>query len=283
MQKTILQRIQDAEALSEAEMKVAHYYEKGYPLSLSHSITHVSERCGVSVATVSRFIHRLGYESFYTLKAEADIALKDRLTSPIERYSSHRQKGAPLDGVNAYLEASIANLSETNRRIDTEQFQQAIEILLSCKRLFVMGAASAFTLANYFSIFTRYIRPNVILLSPDISTLPHHLADIDKNDALLAISHYRFSSVTTKVARLFHERGNNVVLITDRGASQITAFSTVTLTVASGEMPMFNSRVATLAMLEALFNAMIPYCEDEMESRFAMMEKMFEDFDVYFK
>ena len=281
MQKTILQRIQALDALSEAEIKVAHYYESGYPLSLSHSINQVSQTCAVSVATVSRFIRRLGYESFYDLKAEANTTLETRLTSPIERYAKRPRKKNQLEGGSAYLEACIANLSETAHRIDAADFARAVEILVRAKRLFVIGAASASALASYFAIFARYARPGVIALAPDISTLPHALADVGKDDALLAITHYRFSRVTSKIGRFFHAQGAPLVLLTDRNANPLTSVATVTLSVVAENMPLFNSRVATLALLEALFNGMLPFCEKTIKSRFAVMEELFDTLGVY--
>ncbi len=279
-----LHRIENAGPLSGAEAKIAAYLERGYPLSLSESINQVSAGCGVSVATISRFIHRLGYTAFSDLKAEAGEALKSRLTSPIERYSARQDQGAGAAGaVTEYLDTCARNIAETNHRIDTAAFAAAVDELVKAPRLFVTGAASASALAQYFTTFARYLRPDVHLLPPDISTLPHRLADVQKGDVLLAVSHYRVSSVTTGIARFFHQAGNAVILLSDRASNPITPYAAVTIPVFSGGTPMFNSRVATLAVLEALFNGMIPRCEKTMKTRFAVMEQAFEAFNVYSK
>lgn len=281
--KTIIQRIQEAGILSIAEKKIADYFEQGYPASITGNIGHVSSQAGVSPASVTRFIHRLGYSGFAELRIEAEESLKNRLVSPIERYHTSKDNIKDKYSIQEHMEVCVKNITETAHRINESDFNDAVKLIVGAKKIYVAGGASAFALAEYFAIFARYMRDNVCLLSPDISTLAHKLVDVKEGDVLLAIAHYRVSSVTVNIAKYFAEHQNKVILIADRAANPASIYADITIPVCSGGTPMFNSRVVTLAVLEALFNAMIPYLESDIKKRFDIMENIFKDYDVYSK
>ena len=281
MCQSLLKKISQLPALSKIEAVIAAYIESHYPHSSLQSIQQISEGCGVSSASVSRFIKKLGYENFtqYRKAAQDDISL--RLQSPIKRYKSKLNEDS--GGFKSHFRNCIANLEETMLRLTEADFTAVVEALVGAKTLYVAGGASAQVMAKYFTLLSSYIRKQVKCLSPDISTIAHNLSDMQSGDVLLLISQQRSSSVTTKLAALFKAKGCQVVLLSDKQSSPIMPFTTHALVVHSDSDSLFNSRVAMLTLLESLINAMIPFYQCEVEERFALMEEIFDLFGVYSK
>lgn len=276
----LLKTLSKVKQLSNGEKKIAQYLEANYPQVMMYSITELSDKCKVSISAISRFIKKLGYADFADFRKKSQIVMSDRLQSPIKRYNS---KTSDTGGYQAIFAKNISNMEETMLRVDESDVKSAIKILINADTLYIAGGASAQTLAKYFSLLAHYLRARVHYIEPDISTMAHHLVDMTQNDALLVISQYRSSSVITRLAQLFHAKKCEILLISDRQSSPLTPYASVNLVVCSETNSLFNSRVVTLAMLEALINGMLPYCKDELKDRFALMEEIFEMYDVYSK
>lgn len=281
MDQSLLKKISQLPALSKTEAKIVAYIESHYPHSNLQNLQQISKESDVSLASVSRFIQKLGYENFaaYRKAAKDDISL--RLQSPIRSYNSKLHKGGSV--FKPHFTSCIANLEETMLRLTEADFAAIVKVLEGANTLYVAGGASAQALAKYFTLLCSYIRKQVRYLSPDISTIAHNLSDMQLGDVLLVISQQRSSIVTTKLATLFRAKNCQVVLLSDKQSSPIMPFTTHRLVVHSDNDSLFNSRVAMLALLESLINAMIPFYEGDVEKRFALMEEVFDLFDVYSK
>ncbi|MBD1401476.1 MurR/RpiR family transcriptional regulator [Pelovirga terrestris] len=171
---------------------------------------------------------------------------------------------------------------KTKARISDAEIMNAAKILTQSKgNLYVCGSASGAPLAKYFYLLSKYIRKNSILLSPDISTLTHHLTDVAEDDTLLIIAHKRHAKPSVQVAQWFKSCNSKIVFITDRETSPLAKISDINLFVSSEGPAMFNSRVVTLLLLESLLEAMIFFSGEEVEKRLIRFEELFEKLGVY--
>jgi len=236
--KNLLDRISQLDRLTPSETKLVAFFEENYHLTAFETISSVSEKSGVSKATVGRLLNHLGYQGFTDLMIDIRQDVVDRLESPIDRYIDRRN-------------------------------------------LYVMGGATSNSLAHFFYLLAKYMRKRVYLLNADMSTIRHQLIDVCNDDVLLCITHYRFSAYTIRVAKWFHKIGCPVILLSDREATPLSDIADIRLYARSAGLPLFNSRVATLLVLEALLMAMAPLLEEKMRHRFNVFEDMRDDFETF--
>ena len=282
--KTFSQRIRSLGKLSPSEARVADFLESNYPLTAFETIVSVSKKADVGKATVSRFLQRLGYSGFTEFMDEIRRDVVHRLETPIDRLSERKDqlRGEGADYLSQHIEYAFKNLEETRNRIDPDQFREAARMLATCKgTVYVMGAATSQSLAQFFYLLAKYLRGDVFLLDANIGNMMHHLSDVTSDDVLLSIMHHRFSSQTVKVSRWFKRIGAPVILLADKESTPISDIVDIQLFARSEGPPLFHSRVATLLVLEALLVSMIPYLEEQVFERFQVFEELREEFGVF--
>lgn len=282
--ETLLQRIRTLGRLTVSEAKIAAHLEKEYRYLAFETIQSLSAKAGVGMATMGRFINRLGYESFAAFMDGIKKELFARLDTPIEQYTVRKKAGgeAKADPLARQIEYTIRNLKEMQARISPDDIDRAANLIAEAKgTLYIMGAATSQGLAYFFHMLAMYIKERVVLLDANPSVLAHRLIDISENDLLVAIMHHRFSSQTVEAARWFRKRGGSLILVSDREFTPVSDVATIQLVACSDSPAMFNSRCGTLVILETLIAATIPLMEKQVYERFATFEELRGQFGTF--
>ena len=123
----LIDKIRSLKKLTPSEAKIAEYFSRNYAEIVFENVTSISEKTGVSKATVVRFISKLGYQKFSAFRSELrHSALQERKPLPT-RYTL-KKKQLKDDGVDI-LERNfsdiIKNLQDTHQLIDQETFMAA--------------------------------------------------------------------------------------------------------------------------------------------------------------
>lgn len=279
--KSLLERMSRLGDFTPGENKLAEVLEREASQLAFANLAQISAKAGVGKSTVTRFLRKLGYKNFpdfiQQMRSETMGLLEP---SPISGYArdKHKQPNAPASVVPLHLERVIRCLERTMEMNAQEKTQAALDLLGDPERpIYVIGAATAQSLALYAFLLLRYIRNRVYLLDGDITTLAHRLSGWQDNAVLFAVSFHRFSRVTKSVMKLFHEAGKPVILLTDRYANPLMPYTDSCLLASSegGEHTLFSSRAAAMALIEGLVSALSPPMDKDVEKRFAMMETVF--------
>ncbi|PSW09980.1 MurR/RpiR family transcriptional regulator [Photobacterium sanctipauli] len=271
------------ETHTDAEKRIAHYFMENYTVLPFAKIDDLCKQIGVGKATLGRFLQRIGFSGFIEFKKEVTNDLTQTLTTPIERYEHHTNSKPEKDSksllANHYQEVMV-NMEKSFQALSEADFDKAVKLMRSSKgKLYVMGSASSEALANYFYLLARYLRRDVVLLNADISTLPHQLVDVQSDDVLLAISYHRYSNITVKLVRWFHECGGKAILITDQAVNPFVPYCEVQFTVESAGEGFFNNRTAGFSLIEAFIKGLSQ--QQKKDNRFDRIEGLFDDFRVF--
>lgn len=278
---SLFERISRLGEFTPGEAKLAEVLEREASQLAFVNLAQLSAKAGVGKTTVTRFLRKLGYESFpdFIQRMRTDtMGLLE--ASPINGYArdKHKLPDAPACVVPLHLERVIRCLNRTMEMNAPEQTQAVLDLLGDSERpVYVIGAATAQSLALYAFLLLRYIRSRVFLLDGDITTLAHRLSGWQENAVLFAVSFHRFSRVTKSVMKLFHESKKPVILLTDRYANPLMPYTDCCLLASSegAEHTLFSSRAAAMALIEGLVSALSPPMNEDVEKRLAMMETVF--------
>ncbi|MEM1486361.1 MurR/RpiR family transcriptional regulator [Oscillospiraceae bacterium PP1C4] len=127
--------------LNEEEISSPYYIIAKYLLEnmdgiKSYSIKEFSEKCNVSIATISRFCRKAGLENFFELKM---ILHSNYLTSKPE-YSFKTFSDVPDSICHAYLDSVIENIRLLKKRLDYCIIEELVDDLHSYPRIGAFGA-----------------------------------------------------------------------------------------------------------------------------------------------
>jgi DNA-binding MurR/RpiR family transcriptional regulator len=127
----LLDRIRALQKLTPGEAKIADFLSRRFPETVFDNVTTISQKSGVSKATVVRFISRLGYSSFYEFRNQQRHEVVSRLESPVQRYSLKKRQlmgeGEDILGQNfAYI---MKNLRHTHARTDPKTFREVARLI----------------------------------------------------------------------------------------------------------------------------------------------------------
>ncbi|WP_318513697.1 MurR/RpiR family transcriptional regulator [Photobacterium leiognathi] len=278
--KSFINAVNNLGTLTAAEERITQYFVAHYTTLPFAKIDELCKQIGVGKATLGRFLQHLGFTGFLEFKKQVTDEFAQTLTTPIERYESTQQTVSEHSILEKHYDEVISNMAASFAQISESDFNCAIDYMQDQKgKLYVIGSASSEALANYFYLLARYLRKDVILLKADISTLPHQLADVTKDDKLLAISYHRFSTTTLRLVKWFHQHGGKIIFVTDQPVNPFVAYCDIQFSVKSTSEGFFNNRTAGFALIELFIKGLSR--QKEKNDRFKRIESLFDEFKVF--
>ena len=179
---SFVKRVQQAlNDLPDAERRLGEF-TLDFPGELaSYSATELAELAGVSNATVSRFVRRLGYGDFNA--ARRSVRAERGQGSPLLLDAKGR---AAQDTIAAHLKDGHANLDATFSRVSEPLIDEIVRALVGARTLWIAGYRSSQAFAFYFRWQVFQFLPHSHLLPGPGETLGEYMASIEKGDCLVA-------------------------------------------------------------------------------------------------
>jgi len=280
-ERDLFNRIKGLRRLTRSEAKIVDFFERSHPRIVFETATSISQKAGVSKASVVRFLARLGYGRFSEFQSQLRSDIERKLDRPIDRYLFQRngvKKGA-RDILHQSLSDIIRNLQKSYDRIPLKTFRKAARVFALGKGvLYVAGDLSSFGLAFYFWYLASYMRDGVRLLHNIGSTLPNQLFNVTSRDILFVVTYRRYSRQTRTIAEHFAQRAARIIQLSDAEVTPISQYADITLVAPSDSEFVFHSATACLAVIESILSEMMTFLEKDIYRKFDVADRLFEKF-----
>ncbi len=263
-------------ALSASERRLAQVLLAFYPVAGLESLTRFAERAGVSPATVTRFITKLGLRGYPEFQDSLREELQARLSSPVARYELTPPDGASDSGLQDAFVTFEHSLRASRDLLSEHDFDAVVELLADPRRrvLSLGGRLSSF-LARYLASQLHLIRAGVELIDPERSNPADHLVDLGRRDILVVFDYRRYQSDTITSAKVAAGRGSTVVLVTDPWLSPAAASARyVLVTGVQATVAPFDSMVSAVALTEALIAGVLARLGETAHARMRRMDEL---------
>ena len=136
--------------------------------------------------------------------------------------------------------------------------------------------------ACFFAYYLALIFGNVhILGSTSKTTTYEKLFRITEKDVMIGISFPRYSTMAVDAMSFAHERGAEVVAITDSMISPLVTNADEVLLARSDIASVVDTLVAPLSLINALLVAIVIERKEDIKETFAALEKVWEEQNVY--
>lgn len=241
----------------------------------SYTATELANLAGVSNATVSRFVKKIGYRSF----EEARQHVRD-----------NREEGAALlrvegheddDGdslLHRHIHQGIKNLEHASQHISQAMLDEVAGAMLAARKVWVMGFRSSHPFAEYLNWQILQVIENTTLLPRAGETLAESLVSITPDDCVILFGLKRRTADLEAVLAQLARSNSKVLYITDESAPSNTQVSwhAVCRTAAPG--PLFN-HVAVLTLCHFLATRVIELSGAKGRHRLTGIEAIHEALD----
>ncbi len=240
--------------LSQALRTFADYVLKS-PLKVAGlSINDTVEITGVSVASANRFARKLGFEGYAEFRAELLRGMVPVL-EPVEKLRRKiSEESTTLDVVAASLMEDISNLQASLGSLDYGRVEQAVEMIVAARRIFILAFDNAAGLALILAHRLCAIGCDARSVESGAGSLSaaRHLSQLGNADLVISIAFPRYLRDTVSMTRLAHQAGIPILVITDSQTSPLAKLGKVAIYAHASRSFASTSDAAILAVLEAL-------------------------------
>lgn len=266
---------------SKGQRLIAEFIEQHYDRAAFLTASKLGELVGVSESTVVRFATELGYRGYPELQKAMQEMIKDKLTSVqrIEVTAAKIGDGSVLDTV---LNQDIQKIRRTLEETSREDFDRAVDAIISAENIYIFGVRSASSLASFLGYYFDLILGNVhIVTNSSRSGMYEALLRISEKDAIVGISFPRYSRTAAEAMNFAKSRGASTITITDSMLSPLAQNSESVLIARSDMASVVDSLVAPLSLINALIVATVIKKKDEVKETFEVLENVWNEQGVY--
>lgn len=284
MQYDFLSILQQKEqSFSKGQKRIARYITEQYDKAAFMTANRLGKTVGVSESTVVRFAVDLGFDGYPSMQKAMREMVLNRLTS-VQRIEVANDRFGDQDVVSMVLHSDMEKLRQTGETLDRQQFQTAVNAILSAKRVYIIGVRSAAPLANFLGYYLNYMFNNVHVVSGvGVGEMFERIVGVNSEDVVVAFSFPRYSSSTTKGAQYARSAGARVIGITDSALSPLGQCSDCVLLAKSDMVSLVDSLVAPLSVVNAMIVAVAAKKEKELSKTFSDLERIWDEYNVYEK
>lgn len=253
--ENLLEKLSQIErTLTSKQRMLCHYIIKNCRQVSIMPIGELSDRSGVGRATIMRLLSAVGYSSYTDFKRDlnfsSDVEFEADKTSNPFFWSKIIQNS--VGSLTACANEIIPLLQKTVTSIDSEQFDQIVDLIIGAQRVNILGLRSSSAIAKYTAYqFQNFV--DAYDLSENESMVYDRLYLHQRGEMLFLITTQPTTTTSVRIAQLCKRWEIPVVVITDDPDASILQYATTYLCVARSE----SSRLSILPhmlVIEALVN-----------------------------
>ncbi|MCD7889360.1 MAG: MurR/RpiR family transcriptional regulator [Oscillospiraceae bacterium] len=266
---------------SKGHKKIAEYILDHYDKAEYLTAAKLGECVGVSESTVVRFASDLGFSGYPEFQKSLREAARNKLTA-VQRIEQSRL--SPEDVFSKVLKNDIEHIRRTLEETDEKNFNSAVDSIINAKHIYILGVRSSAALASFMGYYFQLMRPDVVALRQGSrSELFEQLMRLGEGDLLIGISFPRYSRQTVQALAYAKKKGAETLAITDSLDSPIAENAGNVLLARSDMVSFVDSLVAPMSLINALIAAVSLKNHEEVEKSFAILEEIWDEYDVYQK
>ena len=282
MNTGLLIRIDKArKGFSKGQRKIAAYIEEHYDTAAFLTAAKLGETVGVSESTVVRFATQIGYEGYPFLQKAMQEMIRDKLNS-IQRIEVTTGRIGDGDVVESVLNQDIDKIKRTIEEVSREDFAAAVDAIIRAEHIYIFGVKSASYIASFLGYYLDLLFGRVTMLNSTSKTATYEkLFRIGPRDVMIGISFPRYSTMAVDAMSFAHERGAEVVAITDSMVSPLVANADSVLLARSDIASVVDTLVAPLSLINALLVAVVIRCKDQITDTLSALEQVWQEQGIY--
>ncbi|MBR3515671.1 MAG: MurR/RpiR family transcriptional regulator [Lachnospiraceae bacterium] len=267
--------------MSKGQKKIADYISENMERAAFMTAMKLAEAAAVSESTVVRFATMLGYEGYPEFQQAMADELQSRLVTPKKAQTNEfRENRSEL--LRRVLVSDAQNIVDTIGMVDSDVFDQAVELISNARKICIVGIRTCAPLADYLTYYLRMMRDDVVsVTTTNISEIYEQLSWLKKEDVVMGISFPRYSLRTLRAMDYANHQGARIISITDSKYSPMNMYSSVCLWAKTDMITIADSLVAPMSTINALVIGVYLKNEEQIRKRLEALEESWNAFQTY--
>ena len=215
-----LERIsQSLDELRPAERRLGEFL-LDFPGELaSYDGQELARLSGVSKATVSRFVRRIGFDSY----EQARRAVRDEGRTGSRLFLGHAEPDPEESALALAVQEERENLAWTFERIGEDQLDALADAILAARKVWIVGQRISHSFATYLYWQLVKVVRDATVIPRDGESLGEHIAAIGPDDLAIVFALRRRMGGTDALLAEIGRTGARSALISDEGMAQDAA------------------------------------------------------------
>ncbi len=232
----------------------------------SYTASELAKLAGVSNATVTRFIRRVGYEHFEA--ARLQVRAERSAGSPLYLASRRQSADTPF---GSQLGRSQDNLQRTLARLTPEAVADMAAACLVARKVWVVGLRSSQSFATYFRWQLFQLKEAVQTLPTAGDTLGQYLASIQPADVVVVFALRRRPAVLHTLTQRLIGQGARVLCISDQQLPSHAGLAWHVYCACEADTPL-DDHTAVAAVCHLLLSAVLEQAGPAERARLSAIE-----------
>ncbi len=267
--------------MSKGQKKLANYISLNYDKAVFMTAAKLGETVGVSESTVVRFATLLEYNGYPAFQKAMEDLVKDKLQS-IQKIEVASGKMSRQEVLESVLAADSEKIKLTLDNVDRHAFEIAVDTILNSRRIYIVGIRSCAPLASFLAFYLNLMFDEVVLLTTNNSSeLFEQMIRMNEEDCIIGISFPRYSLRTLQAMEFANNRNAKVITLTDSKHSPMTLYPSCNLLARSDMASIVDSLVAPLSLINALLVSLCMKKSDKVVATLEMLENIWDEYQVY--
>ncbi|OYR21726.1 MurR/RpiR family transcriptional regulator [Brucella thiophenivorans] len=214
-ERSFLSRVRDVlDGLPPAEKRLGEFI-CDFPGELaSYSASELATLAHVSNATVTRFVRRLGYETYEESRRHA----REEKQTGSRLFLSSPTNGDSAQSLSSHVSQAITNLETTFVSIRDTQIDSVVDTILAARKTWVIGFRSSNPFATYLQWQMMQVLDNIVAIPGPGQTMGEYIASIKPDDLVIVFGLRRRIAKMDEILETIEKRGAKLLYITDEGA-----------------------------------------------------------------
>lgn len=241
----------------------------------------LASACGVSEATVMRFVDRLGFVGYKDFiralrdLVDAELTLADRI--------DFAMMGAKeTEGLKRVVLEEIGNLKRLLKNLDLQAIHEAVALLKKASEIYVIGSRLSYTFAYYLGWSLSKLRPRVSVLKGSDSTTIDLITLCPKPALFVVIATTRYPNEILRLAKVVRRNGHKLLLITDSKLCPVLQFAQLTLIASCEQFPLVGSPSSISCLINCLTLEFVNQSGEGVKQHQKKLEQAFVENDILF-
>jgi DNA-binding MurR/RpiR family transcriptional regulator len=237
--------------------------------------------CGVSEATVVRFVAQLGYGGYSDFIQELREVVDTELTL-LDRVELVSKSGPGAERMGKVVNEEIDNLKNFYQKLDLEAVAQAVEHLIKSPQICVIGSRLSYTFAYYLGWSLTKIRGNIRILRGSDSTTIDWLATAPKDSLVVMFATSRYPNELIRIAKLVRRLNLQLIVISDNNLCPVNQFAMLSIVVRCLHFPLIGSPSPMSCLVNCITSEMAAKGGEHLRDHQANLENLYRENDILF-
>ena len=245
------------------------------------TVAELAKGCGVSEATVVRFVGQLGYEGYSDFQQSLREFVDTELTL-LDRVDLKEMQAPGAERFGRVVSREIDNLRQLFEQADVNQMERVVSQLCSSPQVFVIGSRLSYTLAYYMGWTLTKIRSGIQIFKGSDRTTIDWLTIAPADTLVVVIALSRYPNELIRLAKLTKRLAQRLVVLTDSTACPIILEADESLVAPSPHIPLFGTTTALSCLINYLVMELASRYGDELTKHQERLEQSYWENDVLF-